>query len=273
VLIDGAPNRQLPPPTNAALEAGSNTLTIEHAKYGNLKFSSLMYEGSVSVVRNNEWAELRLFAGVGDAADWIETNNWKRPAFDIAKNANLWRRGFKFGDIDGAAVDATTVEMNRAGSPRAVTLIRRLIKNTICAEILAIGLDKSGKKLMPSLTVTTTGGPSTLPAHNLLTAENNDAAEGYVMIAAGAFAAISADSMLSAFETISDSADAMRRLSQVAWAPDNVSQKDDKNAGRLLRKLNNIHDTGRSGVFEGSGLNTDPVEVLHVRAVGGGNIS
>jgi hypothetical protein len=270
VLIDGAPNRQLPPPTDAALEAGRNTLTVAHAEYGTLKFNSLMYEGSVSVVRNNEWAELRLFAGVGDAADWIETNNWSRPAFDIAPNANLWQRSFKFGDIDGAAVDATTVEMNKAGSPRAVTLIRRLINNTICAEILTVGgLDAGSGDPMPSLTVTTTGGPSKLPTHNLLTAANNKAAEGYVMIAAGAFAAISADSMLSAFETISDSADAMRRLSQVAWAPDNVSQKD----GRLLRKLNNIHDTGRSGVFEGSGLNTDPVEVLHVRASGGGDIS
>ncbi|WP_419695408.1 hypothetical protein ACN2CC_02060 [Mesorhizobium muleiense] len=285
VLIDGAPNRQLPPATNPTLAAGGNTLLVEHADYGKLKFNNLMYEGSVSVVRNNEWAELRLFAGVGNAADWIETGSWSRPAFEIAANVNLWQRVFKFGQIDEAAVDATTVELNKTGSPRAVTLVRRLINNTICAEILAVGgLDANRGRPIPILTVTkkeppaptagekpvaATEGPPSLPDLSLLTGANSHAAEGYVMIAAGAFAAMSADSMLSAFETISDSADAMRRLSQVAWAPDNVSQND----GRLLRKLNNIHDTGRSGVFEGSGLNTDPVEVLHVRASGDDNIS
>jgi hypothetical protein len=263
VLIDGAPNRQVPPPSDPTLEAGGNTLQVEHAEYGKLKFNSLMYEGSVGIVRNNEWAELRLFAGVGDDANWIETNNWSRKPFEIAENANRWTRRFSFGDIDGAAVDATTVEMNKAGSPRAVTLIRRMINNTICAQILAVGgLTANGGAPMPPLKVTTTGRPPSLPDVNLLTGVNEHEAHGYVMIAAGAFAAVSADSMLSTFETISNSADVMRRLSQVAWAPDNVSQND----GRLLRKLNNIHDTGRSGVFEGSGLNTDPVEVLHVRA-------
>jgi hypothetical protein len=141
-----------------------------------------------------------------------------------------------------------------------------MIKNTICAEITAVGGTGNGGAAMPRLLVTTAGGPRDLPDLSLFSGGFTHQATGYVMIAAGAFAAISADSMLSTFETIAGSSDAMQRLAQVAWVPDNVGQKD----GRLLRKLNNIHDTGRSGVFEGIGLNTDPVEVLHVRVIGGG---
>ncbi|MDD2869312.1 hypothetical protein [Neomegalonema sp.] len=277
VLIDGDARTRPPPPTDTEVSAGSHQLTISHKDHGTLKFGDLIHEGRISVTRNGEWAELRLFRGVTTMLptaypEWIDTADWRRMPFPPDRDGNHWTRRFAFGGIDGAVCDASCVEENAHGDAVAVSLVRRMVSNTICAELMRIGaLDGNGVDKMPKLELKTSApsGIMSLPDMELLTGSAGFPADGYVMIAAGAFAAISADSMLSDWETVADSADAKRRLARIVWAPENMGQND----GRLLRKLNNTHDNSRSGAFEGRGMNTDPVEVLHVRAAGGGHIA
>lgn len=274
VLIDGGTSTALPPQPRAGLAAGGHGLKITHESDGSISCANLMYEGAVEVKRDGEWAQLRLFRGVAnDGANWVSTSGWTKEAFSADEDTNLWKRTFHFGAISGADLDATTIDEDQFGRATAVSLVRRMDRHTILAQLLSVsGVLAPGANPMHTLKIETKAPDKSklpsLPATTLLTGANRTSAQGYVMIAAGAFAAISADAMLADWDAIATAAVAKRRLAGVAWSPDNVSVAEP----RLLRKLNNIHENGRSGVFEGSGMVTDPVEVLYVKGTDPGAV-
>lgn len=279
VLMDGEALNRPPPATAGDGVAGSNQLEVHHSNHGAIKFKNFSYESSAKIIRNGEWADLRLFQGAKplppnntDHPGWIDTSGWRRNPFQTRPDANHWTRSFSFGEISGAAADLTVIEGNKTGEPRAVSLARRMVRDTICAEILKVGSLNANGGAIPPLhvnTVSNSVGPSTLPPMTVLTNASNSSAQGYVMIGAGAFAAISADLMLSDWENLGSPQDVLKRLARAAWAPDNASI----GSGRLLRKLHNIHDSQHSGSFYGAGMETDPVEVLHIRSNDGGDVA
>lgn len=275
VLLDGEAWDPQPKPVNTdGMVAGSYRLEVSDANHGTIEFKQLHLVRVIRLHRNNEWAELRVYqghqpGGVAGPPPWIDATNWMKPPDIVQPDRNHWKRSFDFGGIQEQPIDESVIGYNNQGEPRRVTLVRRLIQGTISDAVIAVGSTAMNQgDRMPSLTFhckDNGGGLTTMLSENFLTQVPIQNRAGFTMIAAGAFAAEDADMMLSRWTNIPGPRiqdTVCERLGQIVWAPSNISQG--AAGGRLLRKLNNVHDTDALGAVSKTGLDTDPVEVLHV---------
>ena len=267
VLLEGEAGDELPGDPEWGAADGAVGLEIGHATDGKIRFEHLGLRRSTAVQRNGEWSELRLYGGWrpadGSKPNWVDAGGWRRAGFYSQAAEQSWRREFSFGAIDGAPLDEAVVVRNRFGSARRVTVVRRMIGGTICDQVIgAGGIGAGSGARIPALKISTAlGGPKLWqPDESFLTNGNMQSRAGFAMIAAGAFAGQSADSMLEEWGDIVDVDDVGRRLARIVWAPENVALS----GSRLLRKLHNVHDAQRRGDYAAAGLHADPVEVLYV---------
>ena len=269
LLIDGpAKDKQTPLP-DFNVGAGKLPVTIVHETHGQIMFDDLELVSATTLCRNAEWAQLIVFRGAApsvktNAPRWINANEWKRPPFTPKAKEDNWTCTFDFGErISGAPADETVIEFGDAGAPQRLTLVRRMIKGTICDAVIGVGgLKDHPAQDVPDMKIHTSanGAHDSLADVQILATPNKSARNGYAMMAAGAFAGQNADIMLENWNKIEDSRDLRQRLARIVWAPDNVAQ----NTSRQLRKLNNAHDDENLGVFGGGELNIAPVEVFFV---------
>ena len=274
VLLDGTAIVRRPPDVVASGNAASYSLTVKHKYDGDITFGHLNLVQSVRVYRNNEWAELRLYRGDGEVEQnrptWIDASGWTRGPYGQKAGPSRWNRTFSFGGINGSAVDEAVVVSNEQGTPTSVVLIRRLVKGgSLCNTVIGKGsVGGINSDIMPELTISTGTGSDLVAEMNkekILTEHTKSDRRGFVMMTAGAFSWQSADNMLAHWRSEGSSKEICNRLERIAWSPENVAQFGKENR-RFLRKLHNTHDTGRDGAFSGTGLNTDPVEVLYVES-------
>lgn len=272
VLLDGPANAKLPPEVEEGERAGSYKLTIMHRSHGSIKFGDLSFVNCVKVHRNNEWAELRLYAGCGqddlvsNPPSWIDTGGWNPSQHYKPVQPNHWDRTFSFGNITMSPIEESVVIKNYNQKARSVTLIRRLITGgSLCNIIRGRGsLNADDGDAIPELIFQcAAGGPSSLPDERFFTTTNVSNRLGFAMIAAGAFAGQDADTMIGRWNRVSMES-VLDQLAEIAWAPKNAAQEG--TGRRLMRKLYNIHNTDKTGSFAGTGVSEDPVEVLYVES-------
>ena len=278
VLLDGAANSKTPADVGGGEADGSYNLTVVHKSRGEIKFSDLNFLRSIRLRRNNEWAELRLYQGCGNddvlgrnRPEWVDTTGWKMKQHSSSHDLkNQWQRTFEFAPITSAPLDQSVVVWNKTGQPTSVTVIRRLIEGGSLSNIMRTGgtLSASEGGEMPELTLHCgdAGGAPKLPEEKFLTDRNVSSRRGFTMIAAGAFASQDADTLVDRWNSVVDS-NILEHLREIAWAPKNAAQEESGNKGKSwLRKLYGAHNTEKRGTFAGTGINDDPVEVLHVES-------
>ena len=279
VLSDGLPRNQIPNIPNwrdGATASEKVTMASDEESVGTLVFNHMALENQVEIERENEWSELRIYGGrrpIGTIpADWIVTNDWRMEPRGQNEGADNFSKYFDFGSIKDALCDETVVVRSSGGSLQRITLCRRMIKDTIAEMIIQNSNLLDVTEGMPALTLRTSGNSKHVTnvadreffnqIHNAQTEHS-----GYVLIAAGAFAFQSADTMLEEWRMPDDGGldfNLIRqKLGAIAFAPNNVPA----DGNRLFRQLRNIDDTYRDGVTTGRGMPDAPIEVLFVERV------
>ena len=279
VLSDGLPRNQIPNiPNWRDGETASEKVTIasDEESVGTLVFNHMALENQVEIERENEWSELRIYGGrkpidKDTPAEWLVTNDWRMEPRGQNEEADNFSKYFDFGSIKDALCDETVVVRGRGGSLQRITLCRRMIKDTIAEIIMQNSSLLRVTEGMPVLTLRTLGNSkhvTNVADREFFKQMRNPNTEhsGYVLIAAGAFAFQSADTMLEEWRMPLGGLDfnsVRQKLGAIAFAPNNAPA----DANRLFRQLHNIDNTDRDGVTTGRMMSDAPVEVLFVERV------
>lgn len=266
LLLDGPSQVQQPPGVPFSGDLGDQNFKISRAAEGSISFDHLTLESVTSIHRNNEWCELRLYRGETETVEdprWINANGWRTNRnTSITPKPNNWTRTASFGAMN-SPITQSLIEQSITGEASALTIAHEMTHGTVSDKVIEIG-DYSGSNstTFPQITIKSpsNGKAPTISDLSFMTQNGIERRRGFTLIAAGAFAAQAADTMVEAWRDIAGARDVRDRLGRIAWAPENVTQK----APRLLRKLNNLSDDGARGSFSTAGETTDPVEILHL---------
>lgn len=261
VLLDGPAAKKQPPKIKDALGVGKFKLEVKHEEHGSVVFDDYDFIRATRIRRNNEWSELRMYQGTTtrDTYDWVNPQNWSLDAPAITSSPTHWNRTFEFDQIKGS-VDQSVVQYGASGQPLSVTLIRRLDKGgSICQKLATEG--RYGAKAIPKLKLKTEslGSPPELPEETFF-GQPTEGRVGFAMMAAGAFAFEEADTMIARWLIPGNEDNVLAKLCEVAFSKYDTFDWE----RRSRRKLYNVSNSRITGVFSGSGMDTNPVEVLHV---------